>query len=178
MLRRTVSTAASGILDRLLIFHFDGLLCSRHNLLSCFGLLFGGNSDQEPGSRDPFSRSPLIRYPAPLARCFLGSSPSLWLFMITLCAKSHETGHSEIRRHMIDSLVLLYEELTKRENRIVPMESFASSVTNGLISRPLGLNCLPALVRSCTAPREPLIAALPALLTEPEPDTTARVPPT
>jgi hypothetical protein len=151
MLRRTVSTAASGILDRLLIFHFDGLLCSRHNLLSCFGLLFGGDSGQESGLRDPFSRSPLIRDPAPLARCFLGSSPSLWLFMITLCAKSRETGQSEIRYDLTDSFVPFYEGLRKHENRIVPMESFASSVTNGLISRPLGLNCLPALVRSCTA---------------------------
>jgi hypothetical protein len=48
--------------------------------------------------------------------------------MISLCAKSHETGHSEIRRHTIDSLVLLYEELTKRENRIDALGQFASSV--------------------------------------------------
>ena len=151
MLRRTVSTTASGILDRLLIFHFDGLLCSRHNLLSCFGLLFGGNSDQEPGSRDPFSRSPLIRYPAPLARCFLGSSPSLWLFMITLCATSRETGQSEIRHHMTDSFVPFYEGFTKHGNRIDTLGQFASSVTGGLISRPLGLKFLPVLVRSWTA---------------------------
>jgi hypothetical protein len=88
-----------------------------------FGLLFGGNSDQEPGSRDPFSRSPLIRDPALLARYFLGSSPSLWLFMITLCAKSRETGQSEIEHHPIDSFVLFYEWLTQHENRIDALDS-------------------------------------------------------